>query len=308
LRASSPAGKREEVPRVLLIGSTGQLGRELATRLAGPSLTALSHTDLEITDPEATDRMLRSVRPDVILNTSAFHAVDRCEDEPERAFAVNALAVRHLARRAAEHGSLLVHFSTDYVFAGDGHRPYREDDAPQPRSAYATSKLAGECFVRALAPRHLVVRSAGLFGGAGSTGKGGNFVSAILRRARAGETLKVVADQVTAPTYTCDLAATVVALVERALAEPQAAVGVVHATAAGECSWHEFASAIIADAGLDAPVAPISTAELGARAPRPAYSVLDNARLAALGIARPAPWRDGLRRYLAERGELAPPR
>jgi dTDP-4-dehydrorhamnose reductase len=296
------------VRRVLLIGSTGQLGRELAGRLAGPSLTAVSHAELEITDAEATDRILRDVRPEVILNTSAFHAVDRCEDEPERAFAVNAFAVRHLARRAAEHGSLLVHFSTDYVFGGDGHRPYCEDDAPQPRSAYATSKLAGECFVRALAPRHLVVRSAGLFGGTGSTGKGGNFVSAILRRARAGETLKVVADQVTAPTYTHDLAATVVALVERAAGDPTAATGVVHATAAGECSWHEFARAIIADAGLDVPVAPISTAELGAPAARPAYSVLENARLAALGIARPAPWRDGLRRYLGERGELAPSR
>ena len=294
--------------RVLLIGSTGQLGRELAARLAGPSLTAVSHAELEITDAEATDRMLRDVRPEVILNTSAFHAVDRCEDEPERAFAVNAFAVRHLARRAAEHGSLLVHFSTDYVFGGDGRRPYREDDAPQPRSAYATSKLAGEYFVRALAPRHLVVRSAGLFGGAGSAGKGGNFVAAILRRARAGETLRVVADQVTAPTYTHDLAATVAALVERAAGDPSAAAGVVHATAAGECSWHEFARAIVADAGLDVAVAPISTAELGAPAPRPAYSVLENARLAALGIARPAPWRDGLRRYLAERGELAPAR
>ncbi len=293
---------------MLLIGSTGQLGRELADCLAGPSLTAVSHTELEVTDADATDRLLDRLRPEVILNTSAYHAVDRCEDEPERAFAVNALAVRHLARRAAEHGTLLVHFSTDYVFAGDGRRPYREDDLPLPRSAYATSKLAGECFVRALAPRHLVVRSAGLFGGSGSAGKGGNFVSAILRRARAGETLRVVADQVTAPTYTRDLAATVVALLERALAEPAVASGVVHATAAGACSWHAFAAAIVADAGLDVTVTPISTAELGARAPRPAYSVLENARLAALGIARPAPWRDGLRRYLAERGALAPPR
>lgn len=294
--------------RTLLIGATGQLGRELARLLAGNDLTAVSHDDLEITDLAATDALLAAVRPGVILNTSAFHAVDRCEDEPERAFAVNALAVRHLARRAGEHGSLLVHFSTDYVFAGDATCPYREDDVPLPRSAYATSKLAGECFVRALAPRHLVVRSAGLFGGDGSAGKGGNFVGAILRRARAGEPLRVVADQVTAPTYTRDLAATVAALVARAVADPAVATGVVHVTAAGQCSWHEFASAIVADAGLDVAVEAITTAALGARAARPAYSVLANTRLAALGIPRPAPWRDGLRRYLAERGELAPPR
>jgi dTDP-4-dehydrorhamnose reductase len=296
------------VTRVLLIGSTGQLGRELATLLAGPSLTAVSHAELEITDAAATDALLARVRPGVILNTSAFHAVDRCEDEIERAFAVNAFAVRHLARRAAEHGSILVHFSTDYVFAGDAQRPYREDDLPLPRSAYATSKLAGECFVRALATRHVVVRSAGLFGGDGSAGKGGNFVSAILRRARAGETLRVVADQITAPTYTRDLAVTVASLVERACADPAVATGVVHATAGGACSWHEFATAIVADAGLGASVEAISTAELGARASRPAYSVLENARLTTLGIPRPAPWRDGLRRYLAERGDLAPAR
>jgi dTDP-4-dehydrorhamnose reductase len=293
------------VTRILLIGATGQLGSELARLLSGPALTAVAHEDLEITDTAATDALLAAVRPDVILNTSAFHAVDRCEDEPERAFAVNAFAVRHLARRSGEHGSLLVHFSTDYVFAGDATRPYHEDATPLPRSAYATSKLAGECFVRALAPRHLVVRSAGLFGGGGSTGKGGNFVSAILRRARAGEALRVVADQVTAPTYTRDLAATVVALVERAVADPAVARGIVHATAAGQCSWHEFAGAIVAEAGLGVPVEAITTATRGARAARPAYSVLENARLAALGIDRPAPWRDGLRRYLGARGELA---
>jgi dTDP-4-dehydrorhamnose reductase len=293
------------VTAVLLIGASGQLGCELARVLAGPGLTAVTHQELEITDAAATDALVAAVRPDVILNTSAFHAVDRCEDEVARAFAVNAFAVRHLAERAAAHASLLVHFSTDYVFAGDATRPYDETAPPLPRSAYATSKLAGECFVRALAPRHLVVRSAGLFGGTGSAGKGGNFVSGILRRARAGEPLRVVADQVTAPTYTRDLAETVATLVERAVADPAIVNGVVHATAAGKCSWHEFACAIVHDAGLDVPVTAISTAELGARAARPAYSVLANARLDALGIPRPRRWREGLRAYLAERGDLA---
>jgi dTDP-4-dehydrorhamnose reductase len=290
----------------LLIGADGQLGSELAVLLAGPELHAVTHADLEITDAAAVDACLARVAPDVVVNTAAFHAVDRCEDEPETAFAVNALAVRHLARRARERGHLLVHLSTDYVFDGRAARPYREDDVPLPLSAYATSKLAGECFVRALAPRHLVVRSAGLFGGAGARGKGGNFVESILRRARAGEPLRVVADQVTAPTYTRDLAATVTTLIERARVDASIH-GVVHATAEGSCSWHAFACAILEDAGIVVQVAAISTRELAAPAARPAYSVLANARLAALAIPRPRPWRDGLRAYLAARhGSGAP--
>jgi dTDP-4-dehydrorhamnose reductase len=284
----------------LLIGADGQLGSELAVLLAGPDLHAVTHADLEITDTAAVDACLGRLAPDVVVNTAAFHAVDRCEDEPGTAFAVNALAVRHLARRARDRGHLLVHFSTDYVFDGRAARPYREDDVPVPLSAYATSKLAGECFVRALAPRHLVVRSAGLFGGAGSRGKGGNFVESILRRARAGEPLRVVADQVTAPTYTRDLAATVAALIERARVDASVD-GLVHATADGSCSWHAFACAILEEAGVAAPVAAISTRELAAPAARPPYSVLANARLAALAVPRPRPWRDGLRAYLAAR-------
>jgi dTDP-4-dehydrorhamnose reductase len=292
------------MPGTLLIGASGQLGSELARLLAGPDLTAVTHDEVEVTHFAATDALLARVAPEVIINTAAFHAVDRCEDEPAQAYAVNALAVRHLARRAAERGSLLVHFSTDYVFDGHGTQPYREDDVPRPASAYAVSKLAGEHFVQALAPHHLIVRSAGLFGGAGSKGKGGNFVETVLRRARAGEALRIVADQVTAPTYTRDLAATVVALVARARAAPGIASGIVHATAAGQCSWHEFACAILAEARLAAPVTAITTAELRAPARRPAYSVLANTRLAELGIARPREWREGLRAYLGERGHL----
>lgn len=288
----------------LIIGATGQLGSALVRVLGGAGTTGVGHEELEITDAAAVDVLLARVDPRVIVNTSAFHAVDRCEDEPERAYAVNALAVRHLARRARDRGVLLVHCSTDYVFAGDATHPYREEDLPLPQSAYAVSKLAGECFVQAHAGPHLVVRSAGLFGGAGSRGKGGNFVETILRRARAGEPLRVVTDQVTAPTYTHDLAVAMAALVERALAEPAVARGVVHVTAAGSCSWRDFARAIVDAAGLDVPIAGITSAELAAPARRPAYSVLENARLAALGLPRPRPWHEGLDAYLADRGHL----
>jgi dTDP-4-dehydrorhamnose reductase len=293
--------------RIALIGASGQLGRELARRLAGPDLVALAHGDLEVTDDAAVDAMLAGVAPDVVLNTTAFHAVDHVESEPARAYEVNALAPRHLARRTAERGALLVHFSTDFVFDGSPppgaatRRPYREDDPPHPLSAYAVSKLAGEHFVRAASPRHVVVRSAGLFGGTGSAGKGGNFVEAVLRRAHAGEALRVVDDQVTAPTFTRDVAAAVTALVERDATQPGIAGGIVHVTAAGECSWYTFARAILDASGLDVPLTAISSAELAAPARRPSYSVLENARLAALGIARPRHWREGLADYLRER-------
>ncbi len=286
----------------LLIGATGQLGAELVPLLAGAGLVAVTHAELEVADADATAALIARVAPDVIVNTTAFHAVDRCEEEGARAFTVNALAVRHLARSAARAGALLVHFSTDYVFGGAPPvplRPYREDDPPAPQSAYAVSKLAGECMARAYAPRQLVIRSAGLFGGRGSRGKGGNFVESILRRARAGEPLRVVDDQVTAPTYTAHLARVVVALIERERETPEAVHGIVHATADGACSWHEFASAIVADAGLDAGVGRITTAELGAPAARPAYSILANERLRALALPRPPHWREGLRAYLA---------
>jgi dTDP-4-dehydrorhamnose reductase len=192
-----------------------------------------------------------------------------------------------------------VHVGTDYVFDGRTTRPYTEDDAPNPLGAYARTKLAGELFAQALAPRHAILRVAGLYAAGGSRGKGGNFVDKVLAQARAGKPLRIVADQVTAPTWARDVAEAMARLVPR-LVEGRAPFGVYHVTNAGGCSWYEFARAALELAGVDADVTPITTAELAAPAPRPAYSVLANDRLAAAGEPPLRSWRTALAAYLAE--------
>jgi dTDP-4-dehydrorhamnose reductase len=285
--------------RVLLIGASGQLGTDLAARLAGPTLVAPPREGLDVTDAAAVERALADLRPDVVVNTAASHRVDEIEGDPAPAFRVNAVAVHHLARACARHGARLVHFSTDYVFGGGRPGPYAESAPPAPLSAYGTSKLAGEYLVRQASERHVVVRSSGLYGVAGSSGKGGNFVETMLRLAREGRPIRVVDDQVLAPTYTADLADAVVRLL--ALDPPG---GVYHLTNAGACSWFAFARRVFDLAGLAPDLAPTTSAAFGAAARRPHNSVLLNTRAAALGLPPLRPWDDALRAYLAAKGHL----
>ena len=214
--------------------------------------------------------------------------MDAAEAEPLAAFAVNAAAPHFLARAARDAGALLVHVSTDYVFDGTASRPYREDDLPRPLGAYGASKLAGEHLVAAAGGEHLVVRTSGVLGRGGSDQKGGSFVERIVAQARAGRPLRVVADQVFAPTCASDLAESLVALVRAG------ARGLVHVTNAGSCSWHELAVAALAAAGLETPVERIRAADLSLPARRPAYSVLDTSRALALGLPPPRHWKDAL--------------
>lgn len=278
----------------LLIGARGQLGTELRQAFADDDLVALAHADLELTDRAKVWEALDTYRPGLILNTAAYHRVDECEDEPERAFGVNALAVRNLAMAAKRIGAVMVHFSTDYVFDGRQSRPYQEGDPPGPLSVYATSKLAGEFFVRAVLDKYFLIRTCGLYGTAGSLAKGGNFVETMLRLAREGREIRVVGDQVLTPTSARDLAKKVRQLIETER------YGLYHITNSGECSWYRFASAIFELAGLRARLSETTSAAYGARATRPAYSVLDNANLRSLGIDDLRDWRDALADYLDE--------
>lgn len=279
----------------LLIGAGGQLASELRQTFKDHDLVLLTHVDLEVADAVQVGEVLARYRPDLILNTAAYHRVDDCEDEPERAFAVNAIAVRNLVQAAEEIGATLVHFSTDYVFDGRQRRPYQEVDPPAPLNVYATSKLAGEYFVRATLERHFVIRTCGLYGLAGSRGRGGNFVETMLRVAREGREIRVVGDQVLTPTSAKDLARKV-----RQLAET-GQYGLYHITNSGECSWYQFAAAIFELAGMRPRLVETTSAAYGARARRPAYSVLDNANLRALGLDDLRHWRDALADYLDER-------
>jgi dTDP-4-dehydrorhamnose reductase len=282
--------------RHAVVGAAGQLGRDLCPRLAG-EVVALTRDRIDLTRPDTVRAALAAVRPDVVYNCAAYNFVDRAEAEPEAAFAVNAWGVRELAAACHDLGCTLVHFSTDYVFGLDKGRtvPYREADAPGPVGVYGLSKLAGEYLVRCLCPRHLVIRTCGLYGVWGGGGKGGNFVETMLRLAGQGRPVRVVADQVCTPSYTADVAAATAALV--GAGRP----GLYHLTNAGACSWHDFAAAVFELAGMRADLVPITSREYGAAARRPGYSVLAAAAYESLGLAPLRPWRAALAAYLEER-------
>lgn len=284
--------------KVILIGANGQVGRDLVKALEGIDLLPLTHADLEICDTEAVRAVITGARAEVVINTAAFHRVDDCEEVPEKAFAVNALAVRGLAQVCAEADCALVHMSTDYVFGGTDRNPrtpYAEEDAPYPINVYGASKLAGEYFVRSICPKHFLVRTSGLYGFAGSSGKGGNFVETMTRLAREGKPIRVVNDQTLTPTYTKDLAAKISELLQ------SDAYGLYHITNAGQCSWFEFARRIFELQGLTPELSPITTEGTGAKARRPAYSVLAHRNLLLHGFADLRPWPEALEAYLKEK-------
>jgi dTDP-4-dehydrorhamnose reductase len=281
------------VAGIIVLGN-GQLGTALGA-VGGSAVRVLRRADLDLTAAAAIEPILSSLQPTVVINAAAYNKVDEAEQRPDLAFAVNAAAPANLARACSAIGARVVHVSTDYVFAGSLGRAYLEEDLPAPLGVYGASKLAGEHLVRAYAgERALIVRTSAVFGAvAEGTGKGGNFVRAILRQAGAGQPLRVVADQTTSPTYAPDLARAVLALVK------QEAHGLVHVVNSGQCTWHQFALAILELSGLDVPCLGIASAPAPDRARRPAYSVLSDTRLTSLGITLP-PWRDALERYLRE--------
>ena len=289
--------------RYVLIGATGQLGYDLvrAYDLPGVLLTP-RHSELDILDATNTRDTLRALRPTHVLNTAAWNAVDAAETEPQRAFALNADAVGALAETCQSLGARLVHFSTDYVFDGAKRAPYTEIDLPNPLSAYAASKLAGENLARERCEHALVIRVCGLFGIAKSAGKGGtNFVETMLSLARQGRALRVVNDQVLGPSYTVDVARAV----WRVIASGH--TGLCHITSGGATSWHDFAREIFRLAGVHASLTPVTSEQYGARARRPLYSVLAHEALRALGIPEPRPWQSALAAYLVERRAVSAP-
>lgn len=284
--------------KVVLIGANGQLGSDLVRTLQPVhNLTPLTHADVEVTDPESVEAVMRKYNPDIVLNMAAFHKVDVCEDKVEQTFAVNAYGVRNLALICRAHDVPLVHMSTDYVFGGDEARntPYVETDLPSPTNVYGVSKLAGEHLLRYILGRHFIFRVAGLYGVAGSSGKGGNFVELMLRLAHAGKDIRVVDDQRTTPTYTLDLAKQIAAVIETEY------YGLYHATSQGDCTWYEFAAEIFRQSGLTPNLSRARTGDFGEKATRPAYSVLENKTLQKVGMDMMRPWQEALAAYLEER-------
>ena len=282
--------------KVLVAGASGQLGQALVHQLGERLGWSGGRDALDVADAGAVSARLAAERPDVVVNASAYNKVDAAQDDPESAFRVNAVGPLILARACAEVGARFVHVSTDYVFDGTKATPYLEDDPPRPRSVYGLSKRAGELNVSSLGGPFLIVRTSGVLGAGGSRAKGGSFVERILQKARRGESLRVVNDQVFAPTYAPDLAAALVALVEAGTQ------GLVHVTNAGSCTWHELARAALREARLSIEVEPISSAALGLQAPRPAYSVLSTERYLSLGCPPLRPWGEALRELVTRLG------
>jgi dTDP-4-dehydrorhamnose reductase len=281
---------------IAIIGANGQLGSDLmrvrTAASASDKLLGLTHGDIEVTDLRSVRAALQAGNPGVVINTSAYHRVDDVEADPGRAFAVNVIGARNLALACKDLDAVLIHVSTDYVFSGRKEKPYIESDPVDPINMYGISKAAGEMAIRSLWPKHFIVRTSGLYGIAGPSGKGSNFVELMIRLARDGKSIRVVNDQILTPTPTRVLAEQIFVLSRRH------EYGTYHATCQGQCSWFEFARTIFDLAGLSPTLSPQTTSQSGAVAARPAFSVLDNQHLRQLGIDGFPSWKDGLKEYL----------
>jgi dTDP-4-dehydrorhamnose reductase len=285
---------------LLVFGAAGQLGRALFTLAPaeGIDTVGLDRRDVDVTDIAAVRRAVEGHRPDAVINAAAYTAVDRAEQEPDLAHAVNHDGARHLAEACAAAGVPLVHVSTDYVFDGLGEGPYAEDAPTGPTGVYGRSKLAGELAVRrALPGAHLIVRTAWVFSATGH-----NFVRTMLRLARERETLRVVADQYGSPTAADDLAAALLAMARRLLADPSVA-GTYHWAGTPPTTWHGLAEAVVEEARRHGPVAahtvePIPTSAYPTPAARPANSVLDTTKAERVFGIAPPDWRAAVARVV----------
>ena len=282
--------------RIAVIGADGQLGSDLVKILGRDEVIPLYYPEFDVTRAERVRTVFWDLQPEAVINTAAFHRVDECEDNPDSAFRVNAIAVRDLALLARDLGFVLVHFSTDYVFDGFKRAPYVESDPPNPLNVYAVSKLAGEFFVRALAQKHFVIRTCGLFGESSSREKGYNFVDRMIALAEEGRTLRVVDDQWVSPTSTAELAERTADLIRTDR------YGLYHLTSEGQCTWFQFAREIFSLLGRSPRLEPVDSRSYGAKARRPLYSVLENRKAREVGLRDFSAWNDALRVYLEKKG------
>lgn len=275
--------------KVLILGASGLLGQAFMREWKDDELVGLRSTDVDIRDKAKVLQTVQNLRPEWVVLSAAYTDVDGCESSQERAFAVNRDGAVHVAQAAKQMNARVLFLSSDYVFDGKKRSPYEIDDPRNPQSVYGRTKAEAEVRLLERLPECCIVRTSWLFGIGGKC-----FPDTILKLAATRATLDVVNDQRGCPTYTVDLARAIAALCRAN------ATGIVHVTNAGNCSWFEFARAIVDMAGLPTEVRPVSTQQMARPAPRPAYSVLSSASLQRRGIAMPA-WQDALQRYLHER-------
>lgn len=275
--------------KILVTGSNGQLGREIARRYAtGNQLLLTDHQTLDITDSEQTAKVFSDFQPEAVIHSAAYTNVDGAESDPDGAFRVNVIGTQNIAAQCLKFQAKLVYISSDYVFDGRRDSHYREFDPVNPLNVYGKTKLYGEQIVKEITGRHFIVRTAWLYG------DGQNFVKTMLRLARQQESLKVVNDQIGSPTYTKDLAAAVFRLIW------SDSYGTYHASCNGECSWYGFAKKIFELTNCKIPVAPVATENFPRPAARPHYSVLDNHMLSVTVGDPLRSWEEALQDYLQE--------
>ncbi|MDD5616421.1 MAG: dTDP-4-dehydrorhamnose reductase [Candidatus Methanoperedens sp.] len=286
--------------KIAIIGANGQLGFDLIRvfKDSEHEIVPLTHVDIDVIDPDSSRKIFEKIQPEIVINCAAYVRVDDAEDGPEKAFAVNALGARNIALICKDMDTILVYISTDYVFDGRKTQPYTEDDIPDPLGVYGVSKLAGEYFVKNIVENHYIIRSSSLFGIAGASGKGGNFVEAMIKKARNNEEIKVVDDMIMSPTYTRDAADMIRKILEKKLPS-----GVYHVANAGQCSWYEFAEAIFNILKMEINISPIKTYNLQSKARRPMFSPLISMKLNNHGLELES-WEAALRNYLIEKEYL----
>lgn len=275
--------------KVIVTGANGQLGRAINELYAGNPEYELINTDvgeLDITNLDRVLEFVRGIRPYAIINCAAYTAVEACENEEDLAFRINAIGPRNLSIASQETGAKLMHVSTDYVFDGNGHRPYLETDPVGPQGAYGRTKLAGENFVKEFCHKHYIVRTAWLYG------DGKNFVKTMLRLAETNDKVRVVKDQVGSPTSAAELAKAIAYLL------PTDNYGLFHGTCEGDCSWAQFTEEIFRLAGKSTTVEAITSEEYGAAVKRPAYSILENYMLKMTTDFMFSDWHDAIAEYL----------
>ena len=285
--------------KVFLIGVDGQLGTDIEQCFTSKDIEVhglIGLKEIDICDYDDSFDKITDSKPDLVINTAAFHNVDLCEDELEMAFKVNVGGVKNIADICKKMDIPLMHFSTDYVFDGRKTTPYVEDDCPGPSSIYAISRLGGERVVQYMLDKYYLIRLSGLYGHAGCTGKGNlNFIETMLKLVESKKEIRVVDDQVLTPTSTIDVAERLSELIMTGK------YGLYHMTNTGSCSWFEFACEIFKLMDINIDVVPVSSEEFGAKAIRPRYSVLDNANLKDIGISDLKHWKIALKNYLANR-------
>ena len=285
--------------KVAVIGANGQLGSDICQSFSNTcEIVSLTHNDIEISDIDSVKKIIRSIKPSIVINTAAFHDVIKCEENPELSFQINGIGSLNLARLSNDLGYILVHYSTDYVFNGLKRTPYIEEDRENPLNIYAVTKLSGEHLIKNNCEKYYIIRISGIYGKVPCRAKGGNFITTMIKLSKEKPKVKVVNDEILTPTPTTEISNNTLILIQNAN------YGIYHMTSEGQCSWFDFAKVIFKTLGLATPLEPCSYEEFPSPVKRPRYSVLENQRLKMANVNYMKHWKEGLINFLKDNYNL----